>query len=146
MAFTTETLPDEPIIITTLQGYMSAFEIIQARWAARDAMVALDSPYVYYIMDVREATSSFAEIVQHLKAYAADRDQATLPKAMKMSMMIVGTDRLAELSAQLLRNVEYGGRVVPLSPSMEHALEVARHWVAKNARSSVISYPSEVDS
>jgi hypothetical protein len=126
MPVTVERLPNEPILIATLTGYVSIEDIREVY--CRTARLIGDDPGVFYrITDAREATSEFTEMLKAIQVAAQGIPFATSGPRIVTTM--VGTNEWITFyrNALLNRGVNVAGFV-----DMETALESVRIRIAND--------------
>ncbi len=122
MAHTTETLPGEPIIITTyFEPYDPVVDVIEANHEVAELLG--DLPFVYYINDISQVEFDFPKVIRTMTS--AFRDRSTLP-ADRIRGIAVGSGKMLKLFVEGAKQFQYGEIDVELFEAVEEALAFAR--------------------
>jgi hypothetical protein len=120
MPYTIEQHPTMPLFITTFTGYISADEFAQWDTELLSMIGELKLSYGYVLMDIRQAETDFAAIVQGLThiSQAISAAETTI----EGTFAFLGTHPMARLSVDMLRQPQYGGVEVPIFLTYEDAI------------------------
>lgn len=127
MPFKVEMLPDEPIVLVSVTEPFDLKADIHA--FVDDLLSALDraSQPVYEVMDVRALKLSFSTIVDALALTTRSDSVKRIDKHPKLKAWIIVLDNdLLRIGANALGQDQYGGKAVPIFPTLEQALDYAR--------------------
>jgi len=128
MSYTIQRLPGEPIIINTLAADFNV---------SRDALPSLQETFtlveeiggpVYSIMDVRQLSISFSDLV--LGMGMLTRGEMALFTDPRLRLIAVGASGLAAMGAKALSQAQYGNLSVHLCDTVDEAIAYAREQVA----------------
>lgn len=123
MSATIQRLDDEPIIIVTHEGHLT-LEISESVTAQVAEILENSDVPLYGIIDVRDVTSSFSEILDIL-IQQSRRTPGTLP-TQQGRVVLVGSHVLIRLFQKLLRERRFGGVILSVYYSMDEALAAVR--------------------
>jgi hypothetical protein len=111
-------IPDEPVIIATLRGQIVA-EDTQYIFDRTQELRQNMPEHIYRITDVRDATSSFASIIEIIQQGAADRPSSTSDPT--VTVVFVGKSQWSKLYIDALRQSEFGQVDIPLFNTLDEA-------------------------
>lgn len=120
MTVEVSTLPDKPVVLATLRGQITlddARYIFQQTHKLRQSM----PDHIYRLTDVREATSSFSEIIQIIRSGADDLPSATNDPT--ITVVFVGKSQWSKLFIDAMRQQQFGQVTIPLFNTLDEALE-----------------------
>jgi hypothetical protein len=120
MTVEVSTLPDKPVVLATLRGQITlddARYIFQQTHELRQSM----PDHIYRLTDVREATSSFSEIIQIIRSGADDLPSATNDPT--ITVVFVGKSQWSKLFIDAMRQQQFGQVTIPLFNTLDEALE-----------------------
>ncbi len=122
-----EPLPDEPVVIVSLQPHADVDREVQDIAAAvADLLEEMGSPLVV-IHDFSDYDISFPDMVQKLAS-----ETRGLPGSLSDERVIpifVGRSAMVELGAQSFAQKQYGDTVVLLFVDLDDAIEYARRFI-----------------
>ena len=113
-------LPDKPVVLATLRGQITlddAIHIFKRTHELRQSM----PEYIYRLTDVREATSSFSEIIQIIRSGAGDLPSATNDPT--ITVVFVGKSQWSKLFIDAMRQQQFGQVNIPLFNTLDEALQ-----------------------
>lgn len=113
-------LPDKPIVLATLRGQITlsdATHIFQRTHELRQTM----PEHIYRITDVREATSTFSEIIQIIRSGASDSPSATNDPT--ITIVFVGKSQWSKLFIDAMQQHQFGQVSIPLFNTIEEAMQ-----------------------
>ena len=113
-----ERIPDQPIIVLHYEGFLD-LETVKSAFVQSAAIAAQIEGITYRIADIRNATSSFVEIVSILKASRANVQGSAADT--KYQVIFVGQNQLAHLYADALKQL--GASPIPFFDTMEDAMQ-----------------------
>ena len=108
MAYTTETLSDQPVIITTYHGHIAADELLASQQKIMEIIQERGLQQIYAIQDVQQATTSFADVVTNIKAFNIARKNAEAIDQTLTVLVFVGSNIFLNLITGLLGKKQYG--------------------------------------
>lgn len=140
--FTIEKLPGEAITIITVNGSilknMASQESKQAKHKVQS--IVEETPGLdYLIMDLQGIELTFSELVMVL-ARARDQIAALGGKTYidaNIRYVLVGSDDLIDLAAEALYQEQYGNIEVQVFPTVDVAVDFARHELSGQTRSTM---------
>lgn len=109
MPFTTETLPDQPVIITTYEGQLTADELLASQQKIIDITEALGLQQVYAIQDLQQATTNFVDVITNIKAFNVIRKESAAQATTETVLIFVGNNTFVNLISSLFGNQQHGG-------------------------------------
>lgn len=122
-----ERLPDEPIVLATMTGQVTAVEIKEL--FARTLELSQDIPgTIYRITDVRSADATFSDLLFILAELSSKQPFATSDPRVKG--VLVGRHFASQLTSDSLKQRQYGALNLPLFDDMETALEYLHDCMA----------------
>lgn len=125
-----ERLPDEPIILVTIeQGYNMNREARETNEAISNLIGAGESG-VYLIYDLRFLQMSFSDLVVAL-ADNAQKSAGTASDS-RLRPVVVGSGEMIKLGNMAMQQEQYGGLKIPMFPTPEEALSFIRDQLRKN--------------
>jgi hypothetical protein len=116
-------LPEEPIIIATYDGFVTAADIREGAAAIAQLAEKIEGR-VYAIADIHSTTSSFAEVLEILRDQSKGAEGTTTDP--RLIVVLVGSTAMGKLFVDAIRQSNYGGVTVPMFPTLEAALESFR--------------------
>src|SRR5690349_4364671 len=107
MPVTVQRLPDEPILVATLVGDITIDDVM-AMYQQSSALIACEEGVFHRIVDTREATSSFPEMLKVLQRATQEMPAATSSDQIKVTF--VGTTTWIEFvrNAFAARGIQMG--------------------------------------
>ncbi len=123
MGFSIELLPNEPIIITTASGKLSAQDFADMFARSRKLLQGMAGP-IYRISDFREATSSFMDLLR-MAQIASKGDEGTTSDP-RIKAVLVGTNQWVNLARTIVAQPQYAAMNFPTFETFEEALQYAR--------------------
>jgi len=129
MAVMVSTLPDEPIIVATFTGELAIEDFRQWAVELAKASKALESYYVFHLMDIRDSHTEFKHIMNQFKEGARKWNvlRTDALEGKHLQGLMVGEHALAKLSTSLAKQPQFGGVVIPHFRTSEEAIAYARH-------------------
>ncbi len=128
MAFNIEWLPDEPILIATAAGSISADDF-KGMYEQVAAMIEGRQEKIYRIADYTAADSSFMDILKAVKL--ASNHAAGSSSDPRIQTVYVGTSQWIALARTALQQPQFGGIMIPTFDNLDDALTFARREIAK---------------
>lgn len=116
-------LENEPIVIATLIGKITAEDLADLY---NQTMPYLDeeTPYLYRISDVRQATSSFPEMSK-ITVEAREKIGAVSDSRIR-KLVMVGSDQWIEMYREAVQRWSYERLEIPVFDTIEEALAYVR--------------------
>lgn len=130
MPYKTEILPNEPIIIITLIGQVTA-QLMQETFAEVAAFAEKVGGEVWRISDYRQSTSSFADTMKAIMETMKNRKGSIFED--KIHVSFVGTNQWVGLMRNVLGTPQFGNIQIPTFETTEDALGYVRREIAKRA-------------
>jgi hypothetical protein len=134
MAFNIEWLPDEPILIATASGLITADDF-SGMYEQVAAMIEGRKDKIYRIADYTAADSSFMDILKAVKL--ASTHAAGSSSDPRIQTVYVGTSQWISLARTALQQPQFGGIMIPTFIDLDDALDYARREIAKAAETLV---------
>lgn len=125
MSITVERVPDEPILLLKSTGQMTVDDVRGAYAETTrllDQMESENHEIVYRIVDVREQTTTFPEMMEIMKVATASGEGT--PTDNRIQTIYVGREKFAMLAREMFSRQT--GRAFPIFESVEDALEAIR--------------------
>ena len=127
MGFTVELLSDEPIMIVTGKGMITVQDFAEMFAASRKRLAGMSGP-IYRILDVRESTTSFMDLIRMPQiASKGDEGSTTDPR---IKPVLVGTTQWVSLGRTIFEQPQFSSLHFPTFASMEDAMLYARNQLA----------------
>jgi hypothetical protein len=125
-------LPDEPIILVTIEGHLDV--TIARDVYAQIAVLAkeIQEPVYYRITDVRKQESTFIEMLAVVKEAMKGTEGTTTDP--RMVHIFVGREKMALLARDMLRNINPHNH--PMLDTVEDALTYIRFDLGRKQQSS----------
>lgn len=123
-----ERLPDEPIIVIMFDGAINGETAQNAIKQVAQMAEGMPKP-IFRVIDTRNTTSSFSDIVMILAATTKGADGSASDQRFRSIM--VGTHDMIVLLNESLKQPQYGEIDVPLFEDMDEALAYARQALAE---------------
>ncbi|MCS6835348.1 MAG: hypothetical protein NZ750_04940 [Anaerolineae bacterium] len=120
MTYVIEQHPTLPLLVTTFSGYVDADEFVRWNTELLARASALGLSHSYVLMDIRQADTDFAAIVQGLTRMSQAVQQT--PNAIETFFAFLGSHPMARLSVDMMRQPQYGGFDVPIFLTYEDAV------------------------
>ncbi len=120
MAVKVEQVPDKPILIATLTGYVS-LDLVQQMFEQSAKLADEIGGHLYRITDVRDIDTSFSDLVMIL-AEASSKKQPGSPADPRFTGMLVGSHKWVKAFSENIQQRQYGSLNVPLVDTMEAAM------------------------
>jgi hypothetical protein len=126
MSATVEKLPNEPIILVTVKGNMTA-EI--AREVYQEiAQITKDMPLpIYRITDIRKIETNFTDMMEVIKEATIERPGTTCDP--RITHIFVGNDKFVKIARDVLQRIDPDNH--PMLDTMEKALAYIR-WKSEH--------------
>jgi hypothetical protein len=118
-----ERLTNEPIIVNTYDGFVTAEDIRQGALAVAEHARQIEGN-VYVIGDIHTTTSSFAEVLEILRDQSRGGEGTTTDP--RVQVVLVGNTAMGKLFVDAMRQSKHGGVSVPMFPTMQAALDSVR--------------------
>ncbi|MFN8529105.1 MAG: hypothetical protein U0670_10870 [Anaerolineae bacterium] len=135
----TERLPGESIIVSTYEGAVSVTDVMGAI-ANIESLVHAIGGDVYLIIDVRQTTSSFKDIMDILRRPRTERtDEEHNP--IRVRLIMVGSTAMSKLYVQAYKSQQQERQPMPLFVDLEAAVETARIALAAAHREQPAAHP-----
>lgn len=128
MGFNIEWLPNEPILIATAAGLITADDF-KDMYEQVAAMIEGHEEKIYRIADYTAAESSFLDIIKAVKL--ASTHAAGSSADPRIQTIYVGTSKWISLARTALQQPQFGGIMVPTFVDLDDALDYARREIAK---------------
>ena len=120
MAITVSRIPNEPIIVATLDGDINAEQFKEM--FIRSAEITKEiGGHVCRITDARNVGVSFGELFGIIAAASKGVPGSTTDP--NVTAILLGNNQMVKLAAQAFRQKQFGGLQIPLFQRMEDALE-----------------------
>ena len=132
MGFTQELLPDEPIVIVTGKGTLTVQDFREMFAESRKLLAGMKGP-IYRIVDFRESTTSFMDLIRTTQIATKGEEGSTTDPRIKA--IIVGTNQWVSLGRTIFEQPQYAALHFPTVASMEDALIYARAQLAAGSGS-----------
>lgn len=116
-------LEDEPIVITTMTGKVTA-EDLAGIYQVSMEYIDEDTPYLYRITDVRNATSSFPEMTK-INVEAREKIGAISDSRIR-KIVAVGSNQWSEMYREAIQRWSHGRLEIPVFTTLEEALTYVR--------------------
>ncbi len=128
MGFNIEWVPNEPILIATANGLITAddFKMMFDKVAA---MIDGIDGKVYRIADYTAADSSFMDIIKTVKVASTHAAGSTADP--RIQTIYVGTSQWISLARTALQQPQFGGIMIPTFHDVTDALIFARKKIIK---------------
>ena len=128
--YSTERLPDEPIIVhTILPDYRMGKDARPAIQEMAEIANEIDEKPVYIIIVTHSISLNFSDLVQGLAM--ATRGETAIFTDPNVCLRLVGSGRLVELGVRAFEQRQYGGLDVRLYPTLGDALEGVHQEMAE---------------
>ncbi len=122
MPFKIERLPDEPILIVTIEDHIDA-EVVRGIFIQTAAMFAqIEGAVVYRIADIRTAKTNFVDVIKIIKTIRSGIPASSIDP--RIRGVFVGRNHFARMYADFIR--QFGGAPIPFFETVEEAVEYAR--------------------
>lgn len=121
-----EKLPDQPIMIATIEGFASVDEI-RSTFEHSATHIADCDELVYYLTDTSQMTMSYTDLI--LAIQAANGFDARSSLGERIVPVVVGPGELAMLAADALSNEMSTGVHMPAFPSVGDALNFLQEYL-----------------
>ena len=118
-----ERLPNEPIIVATYDGFITAQDVRDAAATIAEFASTIEGS-VYVISDILTATSSFAEVLEILRDQSRGVEGTTTDP--RIHVVLVGSNVMGKLFVDAMRQMKNGGVNVPMFPNMQAAFDSVR--------------------
>src|SRR5262249_46479405 len=119
MSVTVERVPNEPIIVATLEGFVS-LDTLKELYLRSVELTGDITGHWYRITDVSALNSSFMEVLKMVRE--ASQGLPASSGDPNLTVVLVGANDMARLFADVLRKPQYGGLEIPIFKCMEDAL------------------------
>lgn len=116
-------LEDEPIVIATLTGKVTTADL-SLLYEETLAYIDAETPYLYRISDVREATSNFPEMSK-INMEARERMGAVSDSRIR-KLVIVGSNQWSEMYREAVQRWSYNQIEIPVFATVDEALAYIR--------------------
>jgi len=125
-------LPDEPILITTYEGEVTAAVIQEGVTEAAKFMANMEGK-IYRIIDLSQiATGSFVEVIKLMDSQLqGSAGTSTDPRL--GAMVLIATDSMVRLFADVMRK-RSGGLQLPIFSSLEDGIAAVRVMVENDRK------------
>jgi len=134
MGFNIEWVPDEPILIATATGLISADDFKMMFETVAHMIDGIDGK-IYRIADYTAADSSFMDIIKTVKIASTHAAGSTADP--RIQTVYVGTSQWISLARTALQQPQFGGIMIPTFHDLADALVYARNEIAK-ARQEIL--------
>jgi hypothetical protein len=122
-------LEDVPILISTFSGYITDDDLKASDQVGPEFFAHIHEDAIM-IIDVRDGTSSFGEVLHMLRHGRPEENIGDFP--FQLQMFIVGTDIMAKLYVDAARLKQFGAQQIPMFASLEVAIAAARRTLASS--------------
>jgi hypothetical protein len=128
MPFATHIVDDLPVIIITYEGQVSAAELLASQQKIVAFAEQVNRPYVYAILDVERAKTTFVDVFANVREFGMERRAAGPLNGIEVVLIFVGTTGLLDVTIQLFSNVQQrqGGFSIMRLRTVEEALAYVR--------------------
>ncbi len=123
MGFTLELLPDEPIMIVTGKGALTVQDFNAMFAESRVLLAGMNGP-IYRIVDFRESTTSFIDLIRTTQIATKGTEGSTTDPRIKA--VVVGTTQWVSLGRTIFEQPQFSALHFPTVASLEDALIYAR--------------------
>ena len=127
MGFNIEWVANEPILIATATGLISADDFKMMFDTVASMIEGLDNK-IYRIADYTAADSSFMDIIKTVKVASTHAAGSTADP--RIQTIYVGTSQWISLARTALQQPQFGGIMVPTFHDLADALVFARKEIA----------------
>ena len=127
MAFQIEWLPDEPILIVTASGLITAADF-SSMYARVATMIDGRTGKIYRIADYTNADSSFMDVIKAVKAAGNSAGSSADPR---LQTVYVGTSQWISFARTALQQPQFGGIMIPTFFELQEGIDYARRELAK---------------
>ncbi len=128
MGFHIEWVPNEPIIIVTATGLISADDFKNMFDEVAKNIDGMDNK-IYRIADYTAADSSFMDIIKTVKIASTHAAGSTADP--RIQTIYVGTSQWISLARTALQQPQFGGIMIPTFHTLNDALIYARREIAR---------------
>lgn len=133
MAFTLEWVPDEPILIATATGLISADDF-KEMYQQVAVMIEGREGKIYRIANYTTAESSFVDILKGVKMASSNAPGSSSDA--RIQTVFVGTSHWIGLARTALQQPQFGGIMIPTFVDLDDALVYARREIANATNST----------
>lgn len=123
MSVTVTRIPNEPILVATIEGDVDLSTIQDLFAQSRELMKDMQG-HVYRITDTRKAGVTFSEL-RDIVREAATRTEGSSTDP-NVTPVFVGNQQMLRMTSGLMRQQQFGGIQIPIFGSIEEALEHIR--------------------
>ncbi len=123
MSSTIERLSGEPIMVVKHHGYLRAENLETFRVTAAQIAAEATVPLIW-IIDVSDTETDFAQIMKMV--IHESRGEAGTASNAPGRVILVGSHQLTRLFQNAMSQPQFGGLDIPMLPSLNDALAVAR--------------------
>lgn len=120
MPVTVRRMENEPILIATFSGNVTAQDMVEM-FRLSDALIEADEKQIYRITDVQTATSNFIEMLGAIKSASTGQPGSTTDPRIKA--IFVGTSTWINFARNALKSPNFGGLQLAAFATIEDALE-----------------------
>jgi hypothetical protein len=131
MPVTLERVPNEPVVIATLQGFVNIDTIKEMYSRSTDLARDIAGPW-YRLTDVTNISTSFMEVLKVVRE--ASRGLPGTSSDPNVTVVLVGTNEMAKLVADMLKQPQYGALAIPIFKCMEDALDYVHIDIARRQK------------
>lgn len=119
MAIVVSRIPNEPIIVATLEGDLTV-EQFKEMFIRSVEITKEIGGHVFRITDARNVTATFGELFGIIAAASKGVPGSTTDP--NVTPILVGSNQMVKLAAQAFRQKQFGGVEIPLFQKMEDAM------------------------
>jgi hypothetical protein len=124
-------MPDEPVIVATLTGFVT-IDTIKEMYAGSNELARDIVGRLYRITDVTNISSSFMEVLKVVREASQGRPGTSTDP--NVTVVLVGTNEMAKLVADMLKQPQFGGLAIPIFKCMEDAVDFVHIDLARRQK------------
>jgi hypothetical protein len=124
----TRQLDDEPILITTYEGEITAEEVQYGSSKVAELMATIPGK-VYAVVDLSTITTSFMDVLKILEHQAAGQEGTTTDPKLAM-MVLVGSDNMVRLFTDAMHK-RTDSVAIPIYRSVDKGIEALRVMIKR---------------
>jgi hypothetical protein len=133
MSVTVEKLPNEQILIVTVDGHLDA-DMVKDLYQEISTLTEDMQPPIYRVTDVRKMSITFMDLMGVIKEGTKDMPGTTADT--RISHMFVGKDKFAKIARDVLQKINPDNH--PMLDTMEEALTYIR-WKSQQDTQDVVA-------
>jgi hypothetical protein len=123
-----EAIPNDMILLITVQGYLN---LQAAEKAYHDAVQCCQEKLSQsrYVIDVSEATTSFTDLIRIIKQAASYSESSNY--RFPVVVVLVGKSHWTQLFSDLMRHIQFGGINIPIFETTAAAVAYIQEQAAR---------------